>query len=181
MRVAKQPELIDIRIVPWANEDSNLELLRRANAPEMTEHLGGPESEDQLVARHERYLKVNETGTGRMFSIALLPDLETVGGIGYWETLHHGATAYEMGWNVLPQYQGRGIAVAAAAAAIASARSERKHAVVYAFPSIDHPASNAICKKSGFSLIGECEFEYPKGNWMRCNEWRLDLDAIIRE
>jgi len=30
---------------------------------------------------------------------------------------------------------------------------------------------------SGFTLLEECEFEYPKGSLMRCNDWRLDLFA----
>lgn len=37
--------------------------------------------------------------------------------------------------------------------------------------------SNAICRKLGFSLLEECEFEYPLGSFMRCNDWRLDLLA----
>lgn len=177
--MANQPPLIQIRIESWADEDANMELLRRTNVPEMTKHLGGPETEEQLIARHKRYLKVNKAGTGRMCSIVLLPSLEVVGGIGYWETLHHGETVYEMGWSVLPPSQGKGIAVAAVAAAISSAKSEQKHRFVYAFPSVDNLASNAICKKNNFSLIGECEFEYPKGSFMRCNEWRLDLDTTM--
>jgi hypothetical protein len=24
-------------------------------------------------------------------------------------------------------------------------------------------------------LIEECEFEYPKGSFMQCNDWRLEL------
>ncbi|MGS2645029.1 LysE family translocator [Streptosporangium sp. G12] len=42
-------------------------------------------------------------------------------------------------------------------------------------PSVGHPASNAICRKLGFFLLGECDFEYPPGTTMRCNDWRLDL------
>jgi hypothetical protein len=26
-----------------------------------------------------------------------------------------------------------------------------------------------------FELMGDDEFEYPKGHFMRCNDWRLDL------
>jgi RimJ/RimL family protein N-acetyltransferase len=36
-------------------------------------------------------------------------------------------------------------------------------------------ASNAICRKLGFELLGEEDFEYPPGNPIRCNDWRLDL------
>ena len=48
---------------------------------------------------------------------------------------------------------------------------------VHAFPSVDNPPSNALCRKLGFTLIEECEFEYPKGSFMQCNDWRLDLSV----
>jgi RimJ/RimL family protein N-acetyltransferase len=78
---------------------------------------------------------------------------------------------------VIPAFQGRGIAAAATAHAIAMARSEKTHRFVHAFPSVDNPPSNAICRKLGFTLIGECDFEYPPGSVMRCNDWHLDLLA----
>jgi RimJ/RimL family protein N-acetyltransferase len=85
---------------------------------------------------------------------------------------------YETGWNVLPPFQGRGIA--AAAATVAAAGAEREHRYIHAFPSVDNPASNAICHKLGFSLVAECDFEYPPGSFMRCNDWRLDLTRSLQ-
>jgi len=84
---------------------------------------------------------------------------------------------YEMGWSVLPAYQGRGLATEAGEIALAQARLERRHQFMHAFPAVDNPASNAICRKLGFSLIEECEFEYPPGHPMIVNDWRLDLFA----
>jgi RimJ/RimL family protein N-acetyltransferase len=143
----------------------------------MTEHLGGPETEEQLLTRHRRYLEVAGPGVGLMFRIVLLPDLQPVGTVGYWERVWRGETVYEAGWNVLPEFQGRGIGAAAARAAVDHARAERKHRYVHAFPSVDNPASNAICRKAGFTFVDECDFEYPAGRFMRCNDWRLDLSA----
>ena len=48
---------------------------------------------------------------------------------------------------------------------------------VHAFPSVDNAPSNAVCRKTGFVLLGDYEFEYPPGSFMRCNDWRLDLLA----
>jgi RimJ/RimL family protein N-acetyltransferase len=76
---------------------------------------------------------------------------------------------------VLPAFQGRGIARTATAQAIAAARAEQTRRFVHAFPSVDNAPSNAICRKLGFTLLGEYDFEYPKGSFMRCNDWRLDL------
>jgi RimJ/RimL family protein N-acetyltransferase len=166
---------LQVRIEPWA--EANLALLNRMNVREMLEHLGGPETEEQILARHKRYVEIGGKGKGRMFSIVLLPELEAVGNIGYWERVWQEETVYEIGWGVLPTFQGRGIASAATAAAVASARAEQKNRYIHAFPSVDNPASNAICRKLDFKFNAECSFEYPPGSFMRCNDWRLDLTA----
>jgi RimJ/RimL family protein N-acetyltransferase len=171
------PNRTNVWIEPWA--DADIDLLYRLNVPEMLEHLGGPESEEQILARHKRYIEIVGKGTGRMFSIVLLPELQKVGNIGYWERVWQEETVYEMGWGVLPPFQGRGIAAAAAADAIASAGAEQKIRHIHAYPSVDNLASNAICRKLGFLFVAECEFEYPPGSLMRCNDWSLDLKATM--
>ena len=161
----------DIRIEPWADDD--LELLRRANTPEMTEHLGGPESEQKLLDRHRRYLELGDPHAGRMFRVVLLPDGQPAGIVGYWQRVWQDETVYETGWQVLPEFQGRGIATAAVAAVVAAALEQRRH--IPAYPSVENVASNAIPRKLGFELAGEYDFEYPPGHIMRCNDWRLAL------
>jgi RimJ/RimL family protein N-acetyltransferase len=162
-----------IAIEPWT--DADLGLLRRLNTPEVWAHLGGPETEEKVIERHARYLDLGPDGSGRMFTVFLLPERVQVGNIGYWEREWQGETVYETGWHVLPEFQGRGIAGAAATAIVDLARDEKRHRQLHAYPSVDNPASNAICRKAGFSLVGEYDFEFPKGNFMRCNDWRHDL------
>jgi RimJ/RimL family protein N-acetyltransferase len=162
-----------IAIEPWTDDD--LGLLRRLNTPEVWAHLGGPETEEKVLERHARYVDKGPDGSGRMFTVFLLPERVQVGSIGYWEREWQGETVYETGWNVLPEFQGRGIAGAAATAIVDEARGEKKHRQLHAYPSVDNPASNAICRKAGFSLVGEYDFEFPKGSFMRCNDWRHDL------
>ncbi len=162
-----------VELEPYSESDRTL--LERANSPEMTEHLGGPESEDQVTQRHRRYLESPKTGKARMFRIVWRSQAEPVGIVGYWEKTWRGELVWEAGWSVLPEYQGRGVAAAATRVLIANARREKKYLRLYAFPSVDNPPSNAICRRLGFDLIGECDFEYPAGHVMRCNEWRLDL------
>jgi RimJ/RimL family protein N-acetyltransferase len=163
----------EIQLKPWAEED--LDLLRRLNTPEIWAHLGGPETEEKVLDRHARYLDVGGAGSGRMFTVVLLPDGQTAGSIGYWEREWQGETVYETGWNVLPEFQGRGIATAAARAIADAAAAEQRHKQLHAYPSVDNPASNAICRKAGFTLVGPYDFEFPKGSFMRCNDWRYDL------
>ena len=53
-----------------------------------------------------------------MFKIVWSPQAEPVGIIGFWEKTWRGELVCEAGWFVLPEYQGRGIAVAATEALI---------------------------------------------------------------
>ncbi|MCR8644334.1 GNAT family N-acetyltransferase [Paenibacillus sp. N1-5-1-14] len=163
----------EVQIKPWV--ESNLDLLHQLNIPEMLEHLGGVETEEQVVSRNKRYSAISVKGTGRMFSIELMPESVQVGNVGYWESEFDTEPIYEMGWGVLPEYQGQGIAYEATLAAIASARAEGNHIYLHAFPSTNNPGSNALCRKLNFKFIAESDFEYPKGNWMKCNNWRLNL------
>ncbi|WP_052230468.1 GNAT family N-acetyltransferase [Streptomyces sp. CT34] len=163
----------DVRIEPWTVAD--LSLLHEANTPAMTRHLGGPETDEQIAMRHRRYL--DGEGAGQMFRVVLLPEGAAVGTTGFWETTWRGEQVYEAGWSVLPSYQGRGIATAAACAVIAAARAEGRRRTLHAFPSVANAASNAVCRKAGFALVGECEVEYPKGHLIRAHEWRVEPAA----
>jgi RimJ/RimL family protein N-acetyltransferase len=157
---------------PWGPGDLPL-LERLLGDPKMTEHLGGPESREQLAVRQARY----ERPGSRMFKIVESASGRGVGWIGYWERTWRGERVYETGWSVLREFQGRGLARAATLQAIAQAKAERKLRFLHAFPAVDNGPSNAICRRAGFTLLGECEFEYPAGRLMRSNDWRLELTA----
>lgn len=159
-----------VRLEPWGEDDLPL-LEQLLGDPAMTEHLGGPESQEEIVERQARYVKA-ESG---LFKIVDQETSEGVGWVGYWDKTWRDQEVYEIGWAVLPAFQGRGIARTATAQAIAAARAEQTHRFVHAFPSVANAPSNAICRKLGFTLLGEYDFEYPKGSFMRCNDWRLDL------
>ncbi|MFD1505659.1 GNAT family N-acetyltransferase [Georgenia yuyongxinii] len=140
-----------------------------------TRHLGGPEPAAKLAERHARYLALAGSGLGRMFVIVTGPDAQPAGSVGFWDAEWAGARVYEMGWSVLPAFWGQGIATRATVLALAHAREAGKHRRVHAFPSVENLASNAVCRKAGFTLAGEVEVEYPKGRPMRAHDWRYDL------
>ncbi|SHN38740.1 GNAT family N-acetyltransferase [Cryptosporangium aurantiacum] len=165
-----------VLIQPWTETD--LDLLRRINTPAMKMHVGGPETESALLVRHGRYLNFPREGKGCMFSIRLRATGDPVGSVGYAERTWQGEAVFEMGWNVLTEFQGRGIAGKAAAAAAAHAAGTGRLRWLHAFPSVDNTASNAVCRRVGFELAGECAFEFPPGRFMRSNDWRLDLPAF---
>ena len=161
-----------VRLEPWAEGDLPL-VEKLMGDPAMTEHLGGPESPEKLAERQARY---EVPGSG-MSKIVDEVTGEPAGSVGYWERSWRGEQVYEIGWSVLPAFQGRGIAGIAAAQAIAMSRAEQKHRFMHAFPSVENGPSNAICRKLGFTFVEAAEFEYPQGHFMRCNDWRLDLFA----
>jgi RimJ/RimL family protein N-acetyltransferase len=163
-----------VHLEPWEQQDLRL-LVRLVGDPAMMLHLGGREMPHQIAARHQRYLQVGQQGSGRMFKIVDDQSAQAVGSVGYWPRKWKGEEVYETGWAVLPQSQGRGVASAATEQLIELARSEQTHRYIHAFPSVDNQASNAICRKLGFTLVSECEIEYPAGHLMHCNDWRLEL------
>jgi RimJ/RimL family protein N-acetyltransferase len=163
----------ELRLEPWGQDD--LWLLERLHGdPAMMEHLGGAWSSEQIADRHARYVGLVDD---RMFKVIDASTGEAVGSVGYWTRSWRGEEVYETGWFVLPDHQGRGIAGAATALALDAARKDGRHRFAHAFPNVDNAASNAVCRKLGFELLGPLDFEYPTGSWMRCNDWRLDLRA----
>ena len=158
-----------VALEPWADDD--IAVLVRLNAPEMTEHLGGPETNEQLDERHKRYLAAAAGDTSYIFKVILKPEGLPAGSVNFWDREWNGEKVYEMGWGVVPEFQGRGIGSAAVALAVELARATKRRPAIHAFPSVDNLPSNSICRKAGFTLLGEVRFEYPKGHWMQCNDW----------
>jgi RimJ/RimL family protein N-acetyltransferase len=162
-----------VTLKPWGSGDLGL-LERLMGDPGMTEHLGGPETPEKLRERQGRYERLE--GGDRMFKIVDVPSGADVGSVGFWTKEWRDEQVYEVGWMVVPEFQGRGIAVAATAQAIKLAKHDGRHRFMHAFPNVDN-ASNAICSRLCFERLEACEFEFPKGHFMTCNDWRLDLRA----
>ncbi|MGX6601174.1 GNAT family N-acetyltransferase [Micromonosporaceae bacterium Da 78-11] len=153
-------------------------LEQRANTPEMQAYLGGVEPAAAIASRHERILAMTRDGTGAHFLIVVDGESEPVGSVGYWEKQWRDDTVYEMGWKVLSGFQGRGLAVGATVAAARHAAAGGLRRWAHAYPKVDNAASNGVCRKGGFVRLDEVDFEYPKGNPIRCNDWRLDLTTL---
>lgn len=164
---------VDIR--PWTLDD--LPLLERNNTPEMTVHLGGPESPEKVADRNVRYERGWREGTSCMFTAWVDTDTgpEPVGLVGYWPVTHRGRDVYECAYGIFPEYQGRGLAAAAMTACLSHAAAHGDRDVVYAYPNVTNGPSDALCERLGFELEGEQDFEYPKGHPIRVNAWRYAL------
>ena len=96
--------------------------------PAMMEHLGGPETPEKIAERQARYEQLPDC-----FKIVF--EGEGAGWVGFWEREHRGETVYEMGWSVLPAFQGRGIATKATKLALDAARAAEGPRFVHASPS----------------------------------------------
>ena len=107
--------------------------------------------------------------------LVITNDRTVVGSVGYWPREWADESVYETGYGILPEFQGRGLAVEAVRQCAERAARDGSRRWLHAFPSLQHAASNAVCRKAGFELVGECEFEYPPGTVLASNDWRLAL------
>ena len=161
-----------VHIEPWGQRD--LPLLEAVlSDPRMMEHLGGPESSESIAHRQTGYEQENS----RQFKIVDEATGASVGWVGYWEMTWRDEQIFEIGWSVLPRFQGQHIGSMATAQAVELARDDQIGGFLHAFPSVNNAPSNAICRKLGFMLLEECEFEYPSGTFMQVSHWSLDLFA----
>jgi RimJ/RimL family protein N-acetyltransferase len=160
---------VTILLERWTEDDLPL-VQALVGDPVMMEHLGGPEAPDKIVERHRRYVDAPDA-----YKIVL--DGVGAGWVGFWEHEWQGEQIYEIGWAVLPAHQGRGVAHTGTMLALELARSSDGPRSVHAFPGPDNGPSNAICRKCGFTLVGEVQVEFPKGHWVASNDWMLTLDA----
>lgn len=164
-----------VRIEPWGKDDKPI-LEQALGDPQMMTYLGGePETPEKIAKRQARYEKPDS----RQYKIVDEATGEGVGWVGYWERPAGDEQVFEVGWSVLPAFQGRGVATKATALVIEKAKAEQRLRYMHAWPSVENAPSNAICRKLGFTLVEAEEFEYPPGSGkvMTCNDWRLDLTA----
>jgi RimJ/RimL family protein N-acetyltransferase len=137
-----------LTLEPWT--DADLGVLRRANTPELTRYLGGPETDDALRERHAEYLADGDAV--RIFRIVV--DGAGAGYAGWWEQDHDGAPAYEVGCVVEPAWLGRGVAAAALAEVVRRAVAAGGGRPVVGYADARNEASHALCRRVGFTLEG---------------------------
>jgi RimJ/RimL family protein N-acetyltransferase len=137
---------------------------------EVMRELGGPIAQEALPAIHRR--RVADPWWFKIVG----PTGAAVGTIGVWETRHGGHTLHETGWMVLPAHQGRGVASAALGLLIERVTPEPGISAMHAFPPVGNAPSNALCRKFGFHLLEQAQFDYA-GRKLTCNHWSLETPA----
>jgi RimJ/RimL family protein N-acetyltransferase len=161
-----------MRLVPYSDEHLSLTLATETD-PDVMKYPGGARPREAVVRVHGTRVALAASG-GLYFVI--VEDERPAGQIGIWQGVHEGAQIHEMGWTLLPEFQGRGLVTAAGREVLERARARPEMREVWAFPGIDNGASNAICRKLGFEQAGETEIEF-SGRKLRVNEWRIRLSS----
>jgi RimJ/RimL family protein N-acetyltransferase len=149
--------------------------------PAMMADLGGaqaPADMERKVLRDAR-----EAAADREWILMIVPDDGTdsvAGTVVIYPNAEHGDPYSEIGWMVLPAYQGRGFAKSAVRMVLNRARDEHRWGPVHAFPSITNKPSNGICRSLGFSLLGQEQVPFA-GQVFTSNHWRIDpqVDALL--
>lgn len=139
------------------------------------EHLGGPLPKEGLAEKLER--DAAATRADEVWVLVIVPDEESGEGAGtvtIWDHEVGGELLTEIGWMVLPRFQGRGVGSGAVRTALDRARREGRWQVLHAFPPVTNPASNAMCRTLGFTLLGERTNRF-RDRELRVNHWMLDL------
>ena len=134
--------------------------------------LGGPVPREEIPAIHRRRLA--GVATDPWWFVVATDDGESAGTIGIWETQHDGSVIHETGWMLLAAFHGRGLGSAALGLLLERARAEPRFEQLHAFPGVSNPASNALCRKFGFELLGEEDGSYRDAT-LRVNHWVLTL------
>jgi RimJ/RimL family protein N-acetyltransferase len=149
--------------------------------PAMMAELGGPLSPDGIAAKVET--DVRKTRADEYWVSMIVPDdadPEVVAGsVSLWSHGDDkGVGMSEIGWMVLPEFQGQGYAKRAVRALLERARVDGRWGVVHAFPGVTNEASNALCRSVGFTLVGEQNVIFA-GRELRTNHWRIDPSADL--
>ena len=102
-------------------------------------------------------------------------DGEAAGYAGWWAEEHDGAPVYEIGCVVEPGWQGRGVASTALGEVVRRALESPERRPVVGYANIDNAASNALCGRIGFTLVGTAAFPAEDGeDVMSVNVWMIE-------
>ena len=143
--------------------------------PAMMADLGGPLPQEGMPAKVEQ--DVAEAESGRAWILMIVPDetdaASVAGSVVVWSNVDHAEPFSEIGWMVLPEFQGRGLGKAAVRTVLERARDEDRWGVVHAFPAVTNAPSNGICRALGFTLVGEQDVAFAD-RLLRSNHWQIN-------
>lgn len=136
--------------------------------------LGGEPDQD-IATKLET--DARSVGEDRHWVLVIVTDSgEAAGTVSLWDHEWEGETIDEIGWMVLAELQGQGLASDAVAEALRRADAAKRWQVLHAFPATTNAPSNALCRKHGFELLGPIDYTY-RGRTLHVNHWRRARSA----
>ena len=147
--------------------------------PAMMAELGGPLPREGIEAKVAR--DVQEAAAGTAWIKMIIPGeaapAVAAGSVVLW-SLEDGKPLSEIGWMVLPEFQGRGIGKMAVRALLQLARDDGRWGLVHAFPATTNGPSNGICRSAGFRFAGEQDVTFA-GRVLRTSHWVINPRADL--
>ena len=146
--------------------------LRMRCDPLMMKDLGGPLPSEGIADKVRRDAEEAAAGTSWIRMIVPDPGAPEVvaGNVCIWAHGEGGEEVSEIGWMVLPEFQGRGLGKLATRALLEQARDEDRWGDIHAFPATANGPSNGICRSLGFRLLGEIDVDFA-GRVIHSNHW----------
>jgi RimJ/RimL family protein N-acetyltransferase len=148
--------------------------------PVMMAELGGPlprEGVEDKVARDVRAVAAGSDWIKMIVPDEVAPDV-VAGNVVLWSHDEGGEPVSEIGWMVLPQFQGRGLGKRAVRMLLELARDDGRWGLVHAFPTTSNAPSNGICRSLGFRFAGERDVTFA-GRVLRSNHWVINPAADL--
>ncbi|WP_330332200.1 GNAT family N-acetyltransferase [Streptomyces sp. NBC_00536] len=148
--------------------------------PVMMADLGGPLPREGMADKVRR--DVEQAGADLAWIKMIVADPGTpevvAGTVTLWSHDAGEGPVSEIGWMVLPEFQGRGLGKRAVRTVLEQARDQNRWGVVHAFPATGNAASNAICRSVGFRFRSEVQVTFA-GRVFRTNQWSIDPGADL--
>ncbi|WP_053690219.1 GNAT family N-acetyltransferase [Streptomyces sp. WM6372] len=143
--------------------------------PVMMADLGGPQPPEQMAAKVRR--DAEQAAADLAWFKMIVPDPaapEVVAGtVNLWSHDCDQGPVSEIGWMVLPEFQGQGLGKRAVRALLELARDEDRWGIVHAYPATSNAASNGICRSVGFRFVSEAEVTFA-GSVFKSNHWSVN-------
>ncbi|MFB7222168.1 GNAT family N-acetyltransferase [Streptomyces sp. NPDC002596] len=143
--------------------------------PVMMADLGGPlprEGMADKVRRDARQAAADLAWFKMIIPDPASPDV-VAGTVTMWSHDTDDGPISEIGWMVLPDFQGQGLGKRAVRTLLQQARDEDRWEIVHAFPARSNAASNGICRSVGFRFVSEVNVTFA-GQVLKTNHWAID-------
>lgn len=148
--------------------------------PVMMADLGGPLPRAGMEDKVRR--DVEGVAAGRDWTRMIVPDPAVpdvvAGTVTLWSHDAAEGPLSEIGWMVLPQFQGRGLAKRAVRSVLEEAWEDGRWGCVHAFPATGNAPSNGICRSLGFRFVEERAVTFAD-RVLRSNHWAIDSSAAL--